>query len=161
MQTRRAITALALLLACATPRVGRALDVSVSGAWSEAIDAADLQAGAGSNLIDTHASSAGIVTVAIAATVDAADTWRVEVRRTDTTWDAGVALWVHRTSDGTGPGSISGGGSYVEVGTTDAALFTGAGDRSSISLQFRITGMSVGVSPDAYLSTVTFTVVDT
>ena len=132
-----------------------------TGSWSTTINSADLISGAGSDLQSTHEGLAGDVQTDISATTGSTDTWRVDVRRTDTNWDANVRVWVRRTGDGTGPGSISGGAAYQEITSTDATLFTGAGDRTAVDLQVKITSMSLGVSVDNYSSSITYTVVDT
>lgn len=138
-----------------------AIDISATGSWSDTIDASDLQAGAGSNLIDTYESVAGATALTISNTTGNGDNWRVDVRRTDTTWHGNFHLYVKRTSDGTGGGSISGGLDYIEITTIDSQFFSGAGDRNSISLRYQLTGMSVSVPPNAYSTTVTYTIVDT
>ena len=138
-----------------------AIDISAVGSWPDTIDVSDLQAGAGSNLIDTYESGAGATVLTISTTTGNTDNWRVDVRRTDTTWYGNLHLFVKRTSDGAGGGSISGGLSYIEIKTTDSQFFSGAGDRSGINLEYKLTGMSVSVPPNAYSTTVTYTVVDT
>jgi len=138
-----------------------AIDISAVGSWSDTIDASDLQAGAGSNLIDTYESVAGATVLTISNTTGNTDNWRVDVRRTDTAWHSNLHLYVKRTSDGSGSGSISGGLSYIEITTIDSQFFLGAGDRSGINLKYKLTGMSVSVPPNAYSTTVTYTVVDT
>ena len=138
-----------------------AIDISAVGSWSDTIDASDLQAGAGSNLIDTYESVAGATVLTISNTTGNTDNWRVDVRRTDTAWHSNLHLYVKRTSDGSGSGSISGGLSYIEITTIDSQIFSGAGDRSGINLEYKLTGMSVSVPPNAYSTTVTYTVVDT
>jgi len=136
-----------------------AIDISAVGSWSDTIiNASDLQAGAGSNLIDTYESGAGATVLTISNTTD---NWRVDVRRTDIIWYGNLHLFVKRTSDGAGGVSISGGLSYIEITTIDSQFFLGAGDRSGINLKYKLTGMSVSVPPNAYSTTVTYTVVDT
>lgn len=137
------------------------VSISATGGWSETIDASDLQAGAGSNLTDTYESAAGATALTISNTTGNTDNWRVDVKRTDTNWHGNLHLYVKRTSDGTGEGSISGGLSYIEITTIDSQFFSGAGDRNSINLQYKLTGMSVSVPPNAYGTTITYTVVDT
>ena len=83
-------------------------------------------------------------------------------RLDDSSWHNDLIVYVKRTSDGQGGGSISGGLDYVFVLTIGQALFfSGKGDRSNIAVQYKVTGMSVDVSPATYNTTVVFTVVDT
>ena len=43
---------------------------------------------------------------------------------------------------------------------TDSALFSGAGDRLDIPLQYRLDGISIDLPPGSYATTVVYTVVD-
>ncbi len=136
-------------------------DITATGNWSETIDASDLIGGAGSDLTSTYESASAQTSITITNTQNNVDDWRVDVRRADTTWHGNFTLSVQRTGDGTGGGSISGGVSYQAVGTTDASFFSGAGDRTGITVQLKLDGMSVQVPINTYSTTVTFTVVDT
>jgi len=156
--------AIPVLICACTLFVGQpswSIDITTTGSWSEYIDVDDLQSGAGSDLTDTYTSAVDEVTLDIDNTTGSSDSWRVDVSRADTDWPTGVRLYVQRTSAGTGSGSISGGGTYSEVTSSDTTFFSGAGDRTGIDIQLRITGMSLSVSPDTYLTTVTYSVVDT
>jgi len=138
----------------------QAIDISASGGWTETIDETDLVSGAGSDLIDTYQSATSASVANISNCTGDSDNWRIDVRRVDGTWHGDYRLYVKRTSDGTGTGSISGGLSYIEITATDTEFFSGAGNRDNIDLQYELTGMSVGVSPVNYSTTVVFTVVD-
>jgi len=152
------ILPLTLLLAVVAP--GLAIDITAIGDWSRTVTAADLQAGAGSDLISSYESAADAGDLTISGTGGTGDVWRVDVRRTDTTWHGDFTLSIKRTGAGSGGGSIDGGTAYQAVGTANAELFSGAGDRSGIPVQFRLEGMSVQVPPNTYSTTVTLTVVD-
>jgi hypothetical protein len=137
------------------------ISVSVVGVWSESVDETDLAGGPGSDLVGTYESSADQVSADISGTTGDLDTWRVDVKESDNTWHGNLHLYLKRTSDGTGSGSISGGGSYMEVSDTYVEFFGGGGDRTGIHLQLKIMGVSVGVPAEAYSTTVSYTVVDT
>jgi hypothetical protein len=68
---------------------------------------------------------------------------------------------VRRDTDGSGDGSVLGGNSFIEITGSDNHFFSGAGDRSGISLSYQLTGMAVTIPPGFYNTTVIFTVVDT
>ncbi|MGE5558831.1 MAG: hypothetical protein ACM3WV_09490 [Bacillota bacterium] len=150
----------ALLLFCAFLAHVQAIDITSAGAWNETIDASDLIAGAGSGLIDTY-ESANILILSIANCLDDTDNWRVDVKRADVVWHGDLFLSVRRTSDGTGSGTIAGGLSYIPVDAMDTAFFSGAGDRSNINLQFKLSGISLNLPPDIYSTVVVYTVIDT
>ncbi|MCK4428014.1 MAG: hypothetical protein KAW16_05995 [candidate division Zixibacteria bacterium] len=138
-----------------------AIDLSATGGWTETVDETDLVSGAGSDLIDTYESATDATTMTIYNCTGDTDNWQIKVRRIDEGgWHQDFTLSVKRTSDGNGNGSVSGGLSYIEITTTDTELFSGAGNRSNISIQYKLTGMSINVSPDSYSKTIAFTVVD-
>ena len=138
-----------------------AIDVSATGGWSETVDQADLVSGAGSDLIDTYESTANATVIDVTNTIDKHDEWRIDVRRVDGGgWHGDFTIYAKRTSDGNGQGSISGGLSYIEITTTDLQFFSGAGALWSIDVQYELTGMSIGVAPTNYSTTIIFTVVD-
>lgn len=141
-------------------RVLAVISITVTGSWSETIDASDLQAGAGSDLNSTYESGSSQVSIDISGTAGGGDDWRVDVKKVDTIWHGNLTLWVKRTSAGTG-GSVSGGTFYQPVGGTDSSFFNGSDDVSGIEVQLQLTGVSVSVPPNTYTTTVTYTVVDT
>lgn len=135
------------------------IDIEVLGEWSFEITDQDLVGGAGSDLPPVYQSKADQAWVNIRTrAID--QKWRVDVRRSDANWPRNVSLFVRRTDDGEGPGTIWGGRTYVEVTATDTFFFSGAGDRSWVYLQFKLGGISVRVPPDTYSTTVVFTVVE-
>ncbi len=141
-------------------RPAAAVDVSVTGNWSVAVGSGDLTNGPGSDLEAIKESSAGQATIDVSAAASSDDQWRIDVSRLDSVWPSSVALQVRRNSDGSGSGSISGGTSYVATGASATTFFSGSGNRSSIGLQLEITGLSTAVTPDAYSTTLIYTVVD-
>lgn len=141
-------------------KVQAQISITVTGDWSETIDASDLQAGAGSDLIDTYESASDAVSINISGTTGAGDNWRVDVKKVDTNWHGNFILYVKRTSDGTG-GTVSGGTSYQQVTDTYQSFFSGSDDVSGINVQLKLSGVSIQIPPDIYTTTVYYTVVDT
>jgi len=136
------------------------ISVTVAGDWSETIDSSDLIAGAGSDLQSTYESAADAVLVSVSGTGGGADTWRMDVKKTDTSWHGSFVLSLRRTSSGTG-GSVSGGDSYQQVTDSYNSFFSGSDDVSGIKVQLKLDGVSIQVPPDSYATTVYYTVVDT
>ena len=134
-----------------------AISITATGSWSETIDASDLQAGAGSDLISTYESAADAVIIDI---TDTSGAWGLDVKKIDTNWHSNLHLHVKRTSDGQGPGSISGGTSYQEVTDTDLSFFSGDRWRSDVDIQLKLTGVSIQVPLDTYTTTVYYTIFD-
>jgi hypothetical protein len=133
---------------------GIAQDISAVGGWTETIDSADLASGPGSDLANTYESVSGASTLAVTYS----GSWKVDISKTDTWWSPDLSLYVIRTSDGSGSGSVSGGLSYLEVSTVETEFITGTEDRTGLDVKYRLTGMSVGISPSTYSTSVTFTV---
>jgi len=146
---------LILVLACEP----RAADITSIGGWTASIDSIDLTAGAGSDLTNQYDSSTN-VTVLTIINVPPSGAWQLNARRSDSLWDSDFSIFIKRTSDGTGPGTISGGSAYVELSTFDTQIFTGTDNRSDIAIQYRLTGMSKTISPNTYITSVIVTVVE-
>jgi len=161
MKTTIKIVILLIMFALMTAdeKIQAQITITVIGSWSQTIDALDLQAGAGSDLIDTYESALDAVEIDIANAKLL--NWRVDVRKDDTLWHSDFSLYVRRTSSGAGDGSISGGESYQVVSDTDQSFFSGSNDRKDIYVQLKLSGVSVQILPDTYTTTVHYTVVET
>jgi len=133
------------------------ITIAVTGSWSETIDASDLAAGAGSDLLSTYESPVDAMSIDISAT---AGNWGLDVKRIDSNWHGSLYLYAQRTSDGTGSGTITGGESYTEVTTTDQSFFSGNDDRSNVTVQLKLTGVSIQVPIDVYTTSIYYTVTD-
>jgi hypothetical protein len=130
-------------------------DLTSLGDWTETLTASHLSAGAGSDLPNQLESIAGVTTLTI---TNAPGAWTLRARRSGKRWNNDFALFVKRTSAGVGSGSISGGEGYVEITGSNGEIFEGAGSRSSISLQFKLTGLASNVAAETYFSSIIFTV---
>lgn len=138
-----------------------AIDVSASGGWTDLrIDKSYLVAGPGSDLADSYESNSAATLIKVYNTQDKNDDWEIKVSRTGPSWPAALSLYAKRTSDGTGLGSVAGGLSYQKVTDIETDFFTGAGDRDTIAIRYRLTGMSIAVDPGNYSTTVIFTIID-
>lgn len=138
------------------PQRAEATDISVSGSWSETINADDLIDGAGSDLLSTYQNSGGDISLTLS---NGSSNWRVDVKRSDTIWSSNFSLGVRRVSSGSG-GTVSGGTTYLTIRTIDSEFFTGSGSPSGIDLQLRLSGVSIAIPVDIYSTTITYTVVD-
>ncbi len=132
-----------------------AISISATGSWSETIGSPP--PAAGSDLPNTCESTTNVISINITAT---SDNWGLTVKKINSKWHDNLHLWVKRTSDGSGSGSISGGSSYIEATDIDNDFFNGNDDRSGINIQLKLTGISIQVPPDTYTATVYYTVSD-
>lgn len=138
----------------------RAVDVYAVGSCNFIIDSSCLVGGAGSDLIDSFESKLNATVINITGTGGSGDAWRVQLRKSSVSQLRGVAFYVKRTGDGSGSGTVSGGSSYVAVETSDTDFFEGSGDRTDITVQYKVSGISISVPPGNYSATIIFTVVD-
>jgi len=133
-----------------------AISISATGNWNETIGSSPPLAG--DDLPNTCESASNVISINITAT---SGTWALTVKKIDSKWHGNLHLWIKRTSDGSGTGSISNGSSYQEVTGIDQAFFNGNGDRSGVNIQLKLTGVSIQVPPDSYMTAVYYTVSDT
>jgi hypothetical protein len=164
--SRRRISKVVLLtiawaLAGPTVFLSAAIGITSSGTWSVSIGEANLSGGAGTNLAPTYDSATNQLTINVTGTKNKNDAWRIDVRSVNTSWNANLYLNVLRTSNGTGPGSISGGTSYIQLTTSNQTFFSGKGDRTGITVQLRLSNLSVKIPPATDSAYARFTIVDT
>ena len=85
--------------------------------------------------------------------------YTISVNKTDIDWNAGLSLWVRRTSDGTSSSSsISPNVSFIRLSNLNQVLFSGNKDRSNVPLHFEIRGLSVLLPAIQYSTTIVFTI---
>ena len=134
--------------------------ITGAGSWILTIGSLDLIAGAGSELGASYESAVDAYLLS-PNPVPAKPPYRVDVRRVDTAWHGNFVLWIKRTGDGTGSGSISEGTTYLTVTTTAQTFFTGEGDKDDVPIQFRLTGVSIQIPPGEYETMIYYTIIET
>ena len=148
-----------LLAAFVAWNLAQAATITITGSWSRVIGAGDLTGGPGSNLTATYTSATNQVLMGVTGAGNR--NWRVDVRRIDTIWHADFVLSIRRTNNGTaGPGTVTGGTSYLQITATSQTFVTGSRNRTGITLQERLDGVSVSIPATAYTTTILFTVVE-
>ncbi len=150
-----ALTVLASMAVCTSLY---AINIRLRGSWSETIDASDLRAGPGSDLVDNYESALDEIEIDIAQAKN--KNWRVDVKKIDANWHSSFLLLMRRTSDGRGKGWIAGGTIYQEVADVDRTFFNGYDDRRDVSIQLKLAGCSVRILADTYSTAVTYTIVE-
>lgn len=148
-----------LLVILGTMTVSLALDISLIGSWNLTVDSSDLVSGAGSDLVTQYESEADQVLLEISNSTGPSDSWRVDVSKSDISWNGSLTISCKRTSSGSG-GSISGGLSYQEISGVDQQFFTGSDNVLDIAVQYLLDDVSITIPPDIYSTTVIYTVVD-
>jgi hypothetical protein len=139
---------LATLVAC---NLAHAATITITGSWSLVIGAGNLTGGPGTNLTATYTSATNQVLMGVTTTLV---NWRVDISRLDSLWHANLVLSIRRTGTGSGTGSVTGGGSYQAITTTNQTFVTGSGNRAGIQLQERIGGVSVSIPVATYTTTI-------
>ena len=156
---------LALMVLIADYAFAPPLRIRITGSWTFTIDQNDLTLGAvgGGDLNATYTTSgASNLSVTLSGVTPDTQPWRVDIRRTDSVWSASWILSAKRITDGTGPGTISGGTTFLAITTTDQQFFSGSGDRSSVDVQLQLSGISTQtVEAQVYTTTMTWTLVET
>jgi hypothetical protein len=130
--------------------------------WSESIDGYDLESGPGSNLLPAYENTLNQISIEVTGTSNSSDSWRVDIKKTNITWNNNLVFSVKRTSDGSGNGSIDpSGSSYLDLTNIDQTFFSGSGNRNGVYIRYKFSGVSVLIPPKEYKITITYTIVDT
>jgi hypothetical protein len=144
----------------AAGHVGLAAEIAVMGSCVGNVRPEGPLTGSTDKMYSVYESSQDQILLTVCNTSGGKSMWRVDVRRADEGWPRGLKLWVRRTGAGLGTGPIGGGRGYKEVGPTNRALCSGTGDRSSIPLQFKLTGPSLDLPAGVHVVSITYTVVE-
>jgi hypothetical protein len=136
------------------------LSIKITGKWNLKIDENDLVGGAGTTFPDAFESKTDEISITISKTTTPTTPWRVDIRRIDINWHPNLTLFVKRTSDGTGDGTIDNGTTYQQVTLIDQFFFSGTGERSKIDIQLKIEGVSLPVPVDTYSTEIYYTVTE-
>lgn len=144
-------------IAISGQRARAAINLTVTGSWNLNITAGDLISGAGSDLKSTYESDKRAITIDITRSEK---NWQVDVCKSDTNWPNNFHLYVKRTSNGSGSGNISGGTTYQEVTDTDKYFFSGEKKCRRINIQLKLSGVSIAIPPNSYITTIIYTVTE-
>lgn len=139
------------------------MTMRITGRWTIGnIDALSLTGGAGSDFVGSLESAINQIDISITKTTDPiAHPWRMDIKRLDTIWAPGFRLYVRRTADGLGDGTIAGGTVYQEITEVDQSFFSGTGDRTKIELQLKLDGVQVAnMHVESYSTTIYYTVTE-
>jgi len=119
------------------------LEIIVSGGWFRIVDHFDLKAGAGSDLIESYESPLDATVIDIIA--HKKTPWAVYVKKINQ--EHNLSIYIRRTSNGTGEGKIEGGENFTLVEDSPKLLFRGKGEKRNITVQFKLSGISISIPP--------------
>jgi len=151
---------LLLALLILSIRIDAHINIYLYGSVSWTITSANLQGGAGTDLVSSYESASNAMRIDIMDALDT-DTWTVNINKIDISWHDSLHLWARRTSNGEGNGAIDGGVSYQEITNIDQIFFTGSAQRQFINVQLKVSGLSVHIPTVNYSTTIYYTVIDT
>lgn len=117
--------------------------ISVSGGWFLNINELNLTSGAGSDLKNTYISLPDATVIDISASPKTL--WTVYARITAV--PNSLIISVRRTSNGEGTGWIEGGEHFIRLSESYTKLFSGKGSRNGITLQYKLSGISIKTPP--------------
>lgn len=140
---------LLILLVCSTflstSSYADSLELSTSGGWFLTVNEYDLTSGAGSNLKDTFLSPADATLIDVQASPKMS--WTVYAKLNTSSVNTNLKVYVRRTSDGQGSGSIEGGEHFILLREGNNRFFSGIGQQKGITIQYMAKGIHLGISP--------------
>jgi len=137
------------------------ITLNSAGNWSLVINETDVIGGPGGNFSPEYTSNTDSVTLDITDTLGSTDAWQVQVHKEDGPWSGALDLGLLRTGGGSGSGTITGGDSnFLTLTGIGQVFFEGAGDRTGVTVQMKLSGVSVILDAAVYSTTIYFTIVD-
>lgn len=131
--------------------------ISVTGNWSPSVTTLTT---AGAEYSSSNITSlANQSNVTINAT--GSQSWIVKVSKIDSDWNPSLTLWIRKTGDGAGNGSISpiGATTFTQLTAIDQEIFRGTRKRDTpVPIEYEIRGVSVLVPAKAYSTTIMYTI---
>lgn len=146
------------VLALASFAAGAA-DVQVSvEPWARSIGVAQLQAGAGSDIVSPVFADESLTLLSISGTNGAGWIVQVSLAGNPLTWPAGATLELRRVG-GLNEAGIVDGLDYETVTLDSQSFFSGTGDYDGVEILVRLSGFDVETPPDDYTIGVQFHIV--
>lgn len=152
------LTILIAFLAISNIAVSQNVSISVSGNWAKTIAATDISE-AGNDYPTSYESNTNQTLLSLNPNSQGKGI-NVYVTRSDIKWHNDLILQIRHTSTGNN-NSVDSGFLYETITNGQSSItpfFTCKGAVSSMTLQYRITGISVLLPVDIYSTTITYTV---
>ncbi|TAK31886.1 MAG: hypothetical protein EPO28_18035 [Saprospiraceae bacterium] len=137
------------------------IQIYVSGHWTYSVPASNITE-AGLDFTGTYTSSSKQVLISIDNDVNRFN-YRVDVRRSDISWNSSIEVWARRTGNGKPKNSycwVSGGTSYQQITTSNQLFFTGYGRTDDIPIRYQLRKISVLIPATNYSTTIIYTVTE-
>ena len=131
------------------------------GSWSISVPSSSISE-AGNDYNTTLTSSLNQTLLDISVPVTNIS-WRVDVHKQDSFWNASLILWIHKTGDGGGESGSSiipiGFTPYQQVSNLEQLFFAGTKNHVNIPVQYEIQGLSVLIPSENYNTNVIYTLI--
>lgn len=134
--------------------------ITVTGSWSYSVSSLDV-VDAGSNYVGTYTSAANQALIDINRNNNGNVQWRVDIRKSDISWNSLLQVWVQRTGTGTpnhALGTISGGTTYQQITNSDLVFFTGRRGWFDIPIQYQLRNITVAAPATTHSTSIIYTV---
>lgn len=83
--------------------------------------------------------------------------WSITVSKNDINWNNSIKIYVRRTTDGNGAGSVWGGQNYIQINNVPSNFLNGYEKLNNIYLQYKISGVDVTLPADSYYTDIVYT----
>lgn len=148
---------IAFLIFLASPLWALGLKVNLN-TWNLTVNSSNLgpPAEAGQQLTSTYTSATVTSTLTVTGAGNS-QPWRINIRKSDGSWNSQFSLEIERTSDGSGSGTITPDPGFIQVRDTDTVFITGTGNRKDMNCLYRLSNITLLVPPGNYSTTIIFT----
>jgi hypothetical protein len=140
------------------------VDITLSGSWNYNIASSALLEAGNDFSTTTYQSATNQVLLNITNSPkpNRNFVWRIDVRKSDISWNANLILSARRTGNSIplSGGSITGGLAFQAITNSNQTFFSGRKSVSDIPIQYQITGASVLIPAQTFSTTIIYTVTE-
>lgn len=132
-----------------------AQNLRLSGAWK--VSHNNFQIEAGDDIPGTIRSDADQISLSVNGNVNKSN-WVIRVHMEEyNTWNNNLELWVRRTGNGVGSGSVYGGNTFQRIARMETDFFSGQRVVNNIDVQYELRGATVLIPASNYQATIFYT----
>jgi hypothetical protein len=139
----------------------KAQTINATGSWSVSVPSNTIsEPGNDYDMSLTSMANQTMLDITMATTIS----WRVDVHKQDSFWNAFLTLWIHKTGDGMGTSESSilpiGLTPYLQVSNLGQLFFAGTSNHANIPIQYEIRGLSVLIPASTYETVIIYTITE-
>lgn len=132
-----------------------AQSINITGQWNYTIPTSAITE-AGEDFSGTYESSVNQLYLNVTHN----HKWAVSVKKNNIVWNDNILIWIHRTGNGYGRGNIKGGENYIDIPNHEVGFVTGNKEQYDVPLQLQLSGVSVTIPANNYITEIVFTLTD-